>query len=105
VTVPLSFTQLALGTTIDVPTLNGTRQLKIPAGTQHASVFRIRGQGLPDLRSSGKGDLLVQIAVEIPKRITADQERLLREFAQIEEKQTDSESKSFFDRIKKHFGG
>jgi len=105
VTVPLSFTQLALGTTIDVPTLNGTRQLKIPAGTQHASVFRIRGQGLPDLRNSGKGDLLVQIAVEIPKRITADQERLLREFAQIEEKQTDSESKSFFDRIKKHFGG
>lgn len=105
VTVPLSFTQLSLGTTIDVPTLNGTRQLKIPPGTQHANLFRIRGQGLPDLRTGGKGDLLVQVAVEIPKHLTAEQEKLLREYAQIEEKQVNSESKTFFEKIKKHFGG
>jgi len=55
---------------------------------------------LPDLRSSEKGDLLVQVAVEIPKRITSEQERLLREFAQIEEKQVDSEAKVFLRRSK-----
>lgn len=105
VTVPLSFTQLVLGTTIDVPTLNGTRQLKIPAGTQHGSIFRIRGQGLPDLRSGVKGDLLVQTAVEIPRRITAEQEKLLRQYAEIEADQTGSESRSFFERIRRHFSG
>jgi len=105
VTVPLSFTQLALGTTIDVPTLNGTRKLKIPAGTQHGSIFRIRGQGLPDMRTGGRGDLLVQAAVEIPRRLTPEQERLLRQYAELEARQTGSESSSFFERIRKHFGG
>ncbi len=104
VTVPLSFTQLTLGTTIDVPTLDGTRQLKIPPGTQHGSIFRVRGQGLPDLRTGAKGDLLVQTAVEIPRRVTPEQERLLRQYAEIESKQTDSESRSFFERIRRHFG-
>ncbi|HRU14467.1 MAG TPA: molecular chaperone DnaJ [Anaerohalosphaeraceae bacterium] len=105
VTVPLSFTQMALGTTIDVPTLNGTRKLKIPAGTQHGSIFRIRGQGLPDMRTGGRGDLLVQTAVEIPRRLTPEQERLLRQYAEMEARQTGSESSSFFERIRKHFGG
>ncbi len=105
VTVPLSFTQLALGTTIDVPTLNGTRKLKIPAGTQHGSIFRIRGQGLPDMRTGGRGDLLVQTAVEIPRRLTPEQERLLRQYAELEAGQNGSESNSFFERIRKHFGG
>ncbi len=104
VTVPLSFTQLTLGTTIDVPTLNGTRQLKIPPGTQHGSIFRVRGQGLPDLRTGTKGDLLVQTAVEIPRRITPEQEHLLRQYAVIEAKQTGSESSSFYERIRRHFG-
>jgi molecular chaperone DnaJ len=105
VTVPLSFTQMTLGTTIDVPTLNGTRKLKIPAGTQHGSIFRIRGQGLPDMRTGGRGDLLVQTAVEIPRRLTPEQERLLRQYAEMEARQTGSESSSFFERIRKHFGG
>lgn len=104
VTVPMSFTQLALGTTIDVPTLDGTRQLRIPPGTQHGSVLRIRGQGLPDLRYGQKGDLLVQVAVEIPKRLSTEQENLLRDYAKTEEVDVGSESKSFFDRIKQHFG-
>ena len=104
VTVPLSFTQLALGATIDVPTLDGTRQLRIPPGTQHGSVLRIRGQGLPDLRYGHKGDLLVQVAVEIPKRLSTEQENLLRSYAKTEEVEAGSDSKSFFDRIKQHFG-
>jgi molecular chaperone DnaJ len=104
VTVPLSFTQLALGTTIDVPTLEGTRKLRIPPGTQHGTILRIRGQGLPDIRTGRKGDLLVKTAVEIPKRLTPQQEALLREYAKTEELEVNSESKSFFERIKQHFG-
>jgi molecular chaperone DnaJ len=104
VTVPLSFTQMSLGATIDVPTLDGTRKLKIAPGSQHGSLLRIRGQGLPEVRSGYKGDLLVQLAVEIPSRLSADQERLLREYAQTEEKDV-SESRTFFEKIKQHFNG
>ncbi len=104
VTVPLSFTQLALGTTIDVPTLEGTRKLRIPPGTQHGAVLRIRGQGLPNIRTAHKGDLLVKTAVEIPKRLNAEQQNLLREYAKTEELEVSSDSKSFFERIKRHFG-
>lgn len=103
VTVPLSFTQMALGGGIDVPTLENTRQLKIPAGSQHGSIMRIRGQGLPDIRGGSKGDLLVQLVVEIPKKISAEQEQLLRDYAKTEEVDVNSESKSFFEKIKKHF--
>jgi molecular chaperone DnaJ len=105
VTVPLSFTQMALGATIDVPTLDGTRKLKITPGSQHGSILRIRGQGLPEVRSGYKGDLLVQLAVEIPSKLSAEQERLLREYAQTEEKDVSSESKNFFEKIKQHFNG
>jgi molecular chaperone DnaJ len=104
VTVPLSFTQLALGATIEVPTLDGTRQLRIPPGTQHGSVLRIRSQGLPDLRYGHKGDLLIQVAVEIPKRLSTEQENLLRSYAKTEDVEAGSDSKSFFERIKQHFG-
>jgi len=104
VTVPLRFTQMALGDTIDVPTLDGTKQLKISAGTQHGDIFRIRGQGLPELRSGRNGDLLVRVMVEIPKKLTSEQQDLLQKFAQTEGKDTSSESSSFFDRLKRHLG-
>ncbi|MBN2513640.1 MAG: molecular chaperone DnaJ [Sedimentisphaerales bacterium] len=104
VTVPLRFTQMTLGDTIDVPTLDGTRQLKISAGTQHGDIFRIRGQGLPELRSGRSGDLLVRVMVEIPKKLTSEQQDLLQKFAQTEGKDNSSESTSFFDRLKRHLG-
>ncbi len=104
VTVPLRFTQMALGDTIDVPTLDGTKQLKISAGTQHGDIFRIRGQGLPELRSGRNGDLLVRVMVEIPKKLTSEQQEILQKFAQTEGKDTSSESSSFFDRLKRHLG-
>ncbi len=105
VTVPLSFTQMALGATIDVPTLETTRQLKIPAGTQHGNIMRIRGEGLPDIRSGHKGDLLVQMVVEIPKKLSDEQEKLLRVYAETEKVDVHSESKSFFEKIRQHFNG
>jgi len=102
--VPISFTQAALGATIDVPSLNGTRQLKIPPGTQYGSTFRIRGQGLPDVRSGRTGDMLVQIVVETPTRLNAKQQELLREFAKTENKTVSPKSASFFEKLKKKFG-
>jgi len=102
--VPVSFTQAALGATIDVPSLNGTRELKIPPGTQYASVFRIKGQGLPDIRTRRTGDELVQIVVEIPAKLSAKQEELLREFAKTENSKVFPKAKGFVDKLKKYFG-
>lgn len=102
--VPISFTQAALGATIDVPSLNGTRRLKIPPGTQYGSVFRIKGQGLPDMRTHRTGDQLVQITIETPTKLNAEQQELLREFAKTENKRVSPKSKNFFEKLKKHFG-
>jgi len=102
--VPISFTQAALGTTIDVPSLDGPRLLKIPAGTQYGSIFRIKGQGLPDMRTGRTGDELVQITIETPAKLNAKQQQLLREFAKTENKAVSPKSKSFFEKLKKHFG-
>ncbi|MHC4103302.1 MAG: molecular chaperone DnaJ [Planctomycetota bacterium] len=103
-TVPISFTQAALGTTIDVPSLDGARGLKIPAGTQYGSVFRIKGQGLPDIRTGRTGDELVQIAIETPKKLNVKQQELLREFAKTENKTVSPQAKRFFEKVKKYFG-
>jgi len=102
--VPISFTQAALGTTVDVPSLNGTQGLKIPPGTQYGSVFRIKGQGLPDMRTRRTGDQLVQITIETPVKLNAKQEGLLREFAKSENKSVSPQSKRFFEKLKKHLG-
>ena len=102
--VPISFTQAALGATIDVPSLNGTKGLKIPPGTQYGNIFRIRGQGLPDIRTGRTGDELVQITIETPTKLNAEQQGLLREFAKTENKRVSPQSKSFFEKLKKYFG-
>jgi molecular chaperone DnaJ len=102
--VPISFTQASLGASIDVPSLNGTRQLKVPAGTQYGSIFRIRGQGLPDVRTGRVGDQLVQITIETPTNLNTRQEELLREFAQTENKNVSPKSVGFFEKLKRHFG-
>jgi molecular chaperone DnaJ len=102
--VPISFTQAALGATIDVPSLDGKRGLKIPAGTQYGSVFRIKGQGLPDMRSGRSGDELVQVAIETPAKLNSKQKDMLREFAKTENKSVSPKVTSFFDKLKKHLG-
>jgi molecular chaperone DnaJ len=102
--VPISFTQAVLGATIDVPSLNGPKQLKVPAGTQYGSIFRIKGQGLPDMRTGRTGDQLVQVTIETPSRLNAKQEELLREFAKTEDKNISPQAKGFFEKLKKYFG-
>jgi molecular chaperone DnaJ len=103
--VPISFTQAALGASIEVPSLDGMKELKVPAGTQHGSVFRIRGQGLPDIRSRRTGDELVQIMVEVPTKLNTKQEELLREFARTENKSVFPKAAGFVEHLKKYFGG
>jgi len=102
--VPLSLTQAALGATIEVPSLDGTRQLRVPPGTQYGSIFRIRGQGLPDVRNGRVGDQLVQVTIETPTNLNERQEELLREFAKTENKDVSPKSTSFFEKLKRHFG-
>ncbi len=102
--VPITFTQATLGTTIEVPSLDGTQQLKIPAGTQYGSLFRIRAQGLPDIRSGRTGDQLVQVTIETPTNLKTRQEELLREFAEVENINVSPKAQGFFDKLKQHFG-
>ena len=102
--VPISFTQAALGATIEVPSLDGSRGLKIPPGTQYGSVFRIKGQGLPDIRTGRRSDELVQVAIETPAKLNSKQKDMLREFAQTENKSVSPKVTSFFDKLKKHLG-
>ena len=81
--VPISFPQATLGAEIEVPTLNGSKPLRIPKGTESGELLRIKGEGFPRLRSSGRGDLVAQIVIKTPKNLTKRQEELLREFEEV----------------------
>jgi len=81
--VPISFPQATLGAEIEVPTLNGSKPLRIPKGIENGELLRIKGEGFPRLRSSGRGDLMAHIIVKTPKNLTKRQEELLREFEEL----------------------
>lgn len=101
--VPISFAQAALGAEIEVPTLDGPDHLAVPRGSQSGEVLRIRGRGMPDISGRGRGDELVEIVVETPKHLTARQEELLREFAELEHEQVSPRRKSFFEKLRDYF--
>lgn len=101
--MPISYTQAALGATIEIPTLDGPDELKIAAGTQPGEVFRLRGQGMTDPHSGRKGDLHVQLNIETPKKLSKRQEELLRELAELEEIDVSPKRKSFLASIKDYF--
>ena len=102
--LPISFPQAALGADIEAPTLEGKIKMKVPAGTQSGSVFRLRGKGIVDLRGGGRGDQLVRIVVETPTDLGAKQKELLEEFAQLNGGEVHPISKGFFDKVKELFG-
>jgi molecular chaperone DnaJ len=95
--VPVSFTQAALGDTVRVPTITGEAELKVPAGTQTGSQFRLRGMGMPDLRGYGTGDQIVKIVVETPKKLSKRQKELLKEFQEISDQDTYPLYRRFMD--------
>lgn len=101
--LPISYTQAALGARIEVPTLTERTELKIPKGTQSGEVFRLRGKGMPSLRGGNVGDLRVQTYIEVPKKLEAQQEELLRELAELENSHVTPQRKSFLERLASHF--
>ncbi|HYO10783.1 MAG TPA: molecular chaperone DnaJ [Tepidisphaeraceae bacterium] len=101
--LPISFTQACLGASVEVPTLKGPEPLEIPSGTQHGEVFKLKGRGLPDVRSHRMGDELVQVLVEIPKKLTERQKQLLREFSTTEDGAAMPQRKGFLDKLKDVF--
>lgn len=101
VEVPFSFTQLALGDKVEIPTLRGKVEMTVPSGTPSGKVFRLRGQGLPHLEGNGRGDQLVRVFVEVPQKLSDRQKELLREFGEIEAQA--SGKRSFFERVADYF--
>lgn len=93
----VSFVRAALGAEVDVPTLNGRVKMKIPSGTQSGRIFRLRGKGMPDLHGYDRGDELVRVMIEVPTNLTAEQRKILEDYARVsgEEIEGDSFSKKF----------
>ncbi len=103
--MPISFTQASLGAEVQLPTLDGAQTATIPRGTQHGSIVRIAGRGLPNLRSGRRGDLVVGLKIEIPRRMTPAQEKLLRQFAETEDEKVLPESQGFVRKFREWLGG
>jgi molecular chaperone DnaJ len=101
--VPISFTTAALGGEVNVPTLEGRALLKVAAGTQSGTVFKMRGKGLPFLNSSAMGDLLVRVVVEVPTRLDGEQRKKLEEFAASMGEENTPIHKGFLDRAREWF--
>jgi len=100
--IPIKFTLATLGGALEVPTLFGKASLKIPAGTQSGTTFRLKGKGMPGLRG-GAGDQLVRVQVEVPQSLTGEQRKILEDFARVSGDADEPMSKSFFDKAKKFF--
>nr|MDQ3957852.1 J domain-containing protein [Actinomycetota bacterium] len=101
VEVPITIPEAIRGATVDVPTLSGTKRIRVPAGTQHGSVQRLRGEGPPRLGGRGRGELVALLNVETPTDLDAEQVELLQQFAKLRDERAGS--KGFFDRIKEAF--
>jgi molecular chaperone DnaJ len=104
--MPISFTAAALGGELEIPTLDGKATIKIPAETQTGQLFRLRGKGIKGVRSNAPGDLLCQVVIETPVKLSDRQKELLRELEEINRKDGDKHSpraKSFMEKMKEFF--
>jgi molecular chaperone DnaJ len=103
--VPLTYAQACLGAEVPVPTLDGGETpLKVPAGTQPDSTFRIRGQGVPMTNGRGRGDLYVQVSLTVPTRLSRDQKELIGKLAETEAAENRPIQRKILDRVKEIFG-
>jgi len=110
--VPVNFTTLALGGEIVVPTLDGTERMKVPDGTQTGTTLRLRGKGMPDVSGRGRGDLLITVQVQTPKKLSKEQRHLLEQLEKALPKEQfeprapgeEQEDRNLFDRVKDMFG-
>lgn len=101
--VPVSFVQAALGSEIEVPTLNGHAQIRIPPGTQNGTVFRLKGKGVRNVEGYGHGDLHVRVNIEVPTHLNSAQRQKLEEFAALCDANVNPLSKRFFEKAKRFF--
>lgn len=101
--VPISFVQAALGSEMEVPTLAGKAQIKIPPGTQAGTIFRLKGKGVKNVQGYGVGDLHIRVNVEVPTHLNSSQKAKLQEFAELCDPNVNPQSKSFFERAKELF--
>ncbi len=101
----LSISQASLGTAVEIPTVEGKVKIKIDAGTQPGKILRLKGKGLPEVNSYGKGDLLVSINVWIPKNLSRDESKIMEKLSDSENfrPQPDASDKSFFEKMKHFF--
>ena len=101
--MPIPFATAALGGEVEIPTLSGPVKLKVPAGTQGGSDFRVKGHGMPHLQSHGKGDLHVKLEVEVPSKLNPEQRQALETFAELCGEENTPIHRSFTERIKDLF--
>ncbi len=101
--LPISFVQAALGAEIEVPTLEGKTKIRIPAGTQPGTIFRIRGAGVRNMHTQTRGDLLVKVNVEVPTHLTSAQKNKLLEFAALCDEKNTPGIRSFWEKVRKLF--
>lgn len=104
-TLPISFTQAALGAEVEVPTLTGRARVKIPAGIQSGKVLRLRGKGIPELNGYRTGDELVQVLVWTPTKLNEEEKRLFRDLSSYEHMSPPKGGQGFFERMRDTFRG
>ncbi len=101
--IPISFTQAALGTEIQVPTLEGEHTLKVPEGTQSGTTLRIRGKGVPVLNGHGKGDLYVEVRLQTPGKLNKRQRELLLELEGMNRVENKPQRRTLLGKVKDIF--
>ena len=101
----ISFTDAALGTSVEIPTIEGKAKIKIEPGTQPGKILRLKGKGLPGINSYGRGDILVNINIWVPQILTKEEQKVLEKLRHAEnfQPQPDKREKSFFSRMKEYF--
>lgn len=101
--IPISFTQAALGDTLQVPTIDGKIEYKVPEGTQPGTVFRMKGKGIQNVNGRGRGDQYVRVSLEVPKNLSDRQKELLRDFEMSATDENHAARKGFWDKVKDAF--
>lgn len=101
--IPISFVQAAIGAEIDIPTLEETEKFVIPDGTQTGTTFKLKGKGIPSLRSKTRGDLYFTVKVDVPKKLNDKQKQALKQFADAMGEDITGHGKTFFDKVKDAF--
>jgi molecular chaperone DnaJ len=111
--VPVNFTTVALGGEIQVPTLDGTENIKVAEGTQTGTTLRLRHKGMPDVNGRGRGDLFATVQIQTPKKLTKEQRHLLEQLSKVlpkekfeprSHREEVQEERNLFDRVKDMFG-